>query len=429
MGATATLSTSALAVQPGQEATCSVVVRNAGAVVDQFAVDVVGDAAEWAVAEPTAVSLMPAQSATVTVRFTPPRSPEAPAGSVPFGVRVSSREDPAGSVVEEGVLDVMPFTDVAAEVVPAKAEGSRRAKYEVAIDNAGNYPVRIELHPSDREEELDFRLERSALVLDPGTTAFVRLRARPRHRFLRGQPRRYPFQVLVSVADAEPVLTEATMVQRPMLPKWLLPALAALLALAILLTTLWFTLLKPAVRSAAREAAAQQASEVKQAAEQARSEAGQAKQNADKAMRASGLDPNDPKADPNNPTRVNPPGSAGDPTDFRVAANAPIDADATRFREFPYSPPDSTKSLVITDLVLQNPRGDSGTLRILRDSDGRKAVLLEVGLNNFRDLDQHWLQPWRFRPGEKVVVAVSCQNPGDRGNCTPAVSFSGRVEG
>jgi len=90
--------------------------------------------------------------------------------------------------------------------------------------------------------------------------------------------------------------------------------------------------------------------------------------------------------------------------------------------------PDATKTLVVTDLILQNPRGDTGTLRLLRDSGGTKNVLLEVGLSNFRDLDHHWLQAWRFQPGEKIVLAVSCQNPADRGRCTPSVSFSGRVE-
>ena len=64
---------------------------------------------------------------------------------------------------------------------------------------------------------------------------------------------------------------------------------------------------------------------------------------------------------------------------------------------------------------------------ILRSSESTgSGAATWVGLANFRDLDHHWLQPWRFAPGEKVVLAVSCQNP--TGHCTPSVSFSGRVE-
>ena len=52
MGATATLSTADLSVVPGGDVTCQVVVRNAGELVDQFTLDVVGDAASWSRAEP-----------------------------------------------------------------------------------------------------------------------------------------------------------------------------------------------------------------------------------------------------------------------------------------------------------------------------------------------------------------------------------------
>src|SRR6266536_2390940 len=124
MGATATLSEAGLVAEPGQETTCSVTIRNAGQVVDQFAIDVVGDASGWATAEPATVNLMPGETGTVTVRFAPPRSSDVPAGLIPFGVRVFSSEDPAGSVVEEGTVQLGAFTEVTAEIVPSKVEAS-----------------------------------------------------------------------------------------------------------------------------------------------------------------------------------------------------------------------------------------------------------------------------------------------------------------
>jgi hypothetical protein len=434
MGATATLSEAGLVAEPGQETSCSVTIRNAGQVVDQFAVDVVGDASGWATAEPATVNLMPGETGTVTVRFAPPRTSDVPAGLIPFGVRVFSSEDPAGSVVEEGTVRLGAFTDVTAEIVPAKVEASSKADFEVAVDNRGNRPVAVELSPLDPEDELDFQLERNRVDLAPGRAAFIRMRVRPRKRFLRGQPVRHRFQVFVTAEDAEPLKTEGTMVQRQRLPKWLLPALAALLVLLLALVTLWFTVLRPAVKSAAREAAQEQNQEVVKAAQdagtgadQAKKNADQAKQNSEQAMKAVGLTPpGDDGAGAGPASTVK--AANGTPTDFRVAADAKADSNVDRFAEFPYTAPDESKTLVITDLVLQNPRGDTGTLRLLRDSGGTKSVLLEVGLANFRDLDHHWLQPWRFLPGEKIVLAVSCQNPGDRGHCTPSVSFSGRVE-
>jgi type II secretory pathway pseudopilin PulG len=439
MAASASLSSSVLSVSPGDETVCSVVVANSGQVVEEFVIDVVGDAAAWAVAQPSSVSLMPGESATVNVLFRPPRSAQVAAQSVPFGIRVSSRDDPYGSVVEEGVVEVAAFTALDAELVPAKAEGSRKANYEVAVDNTGNHPVNVELRALDSEGDLDFRFERNRFALDAGTAAFVRLQARPRRRFLRGQPQRHRFQVFVYSGQGEPVVVDGTMVQRQLLPKWLLPVLIGLLLAIALLAALWFAVLRPAVKSVAREAAAQESNEVMNAAqqaqveaEQAKQEAEQAKQNSDQAMVAAGLDPNNPSAPSTKANGAAPPPSA--PTDFRLAADSPfpITANTSSFNRVPYTLPDDSKTLVITDLVLQNPRGDAGTLRILRilrDSGDTETVLLESGLNNFRDLDQHWLQPWVFRPGEQVVLAVSCQNPPEKGGCTPSVSFSGRVEG
>ncbi|HEV2778477.1 MAG TPA: hypothetical protein VGX25_03670, partial [Actinophytocola sp.] len=292
---------------------------------------------------------------------------------------------------------------------------------------------------ADPEGELDFRFTRQELVLEPDSTAFVRLVARPRDRFLRGQPVRHRFAVSVAAPDRPPITAEATMTQRQLLPKWLVPALIALLALALVLAGMWFFVLRPAVRSAAGDAAARQAAEVKQVAENAKQEAGaakqeagaakqdsgQAKQNADRALTELGIDPSAP---PTTSTGPRPPLAGGDPTDFRVAADAPIDTNARRFREFSFTPPDG-KKLVVTDAILQNPRSDSGTLRLLRATATGQELMLEVGLGNFRDLDHHWVQPIVFDAGERVVLAVSCQNPTDKGNCTPAVFFSGRLQG
>lgn len=440
MGATASLSTTHLSVEPGQEVTCAVLVRNTGGVVDQFRIDVVGDAGRWATVDTNAVNLMPATSTEVVVRFAPPRSPEVAAGTEAFAVRISSQEDPRGSAVEEGVLEIQPFTEVAIEMVPAKAEGSRRANYEVVIDNLGNQPVNVTLQPNDPEDDLDFWLERNEVRLEPGTAAFVRMQAKPKRRFFRGPPQRHPFQVHARVSDRQSVVAEGSMVQRQLMPKWLLPALLGLLALLALLITLWFTVLRPTVYSAAKDAVAKETKQLNNTAQQAKNDAGAAKstaakaeQKSNRAMRAVGLNPNAPL-----------PGGAGggggipgeavingegQPIDFRIPTDVRPQPNPQSFTDAIYPAGDQTKTIVVTDLILQNPKGDSGTLRIMRDIDGERFVLLEVGLNNFRDLDQHWLQPWVFRPGQKIVVAVSCQNPRGGGNCTPAVSFSGRSSG
>jgi hypothetical protein len=72
----------------------------------------------------------------------------------------------------------------------------------------------------------------------------------------------------------------------------------------------------------------------------------------------------------------------------------------------------------ITDLVFENPDGNSGTIQFLRNGD----VLLSMKLDNFRDLDFHYIAPLIFR--ENDSMSVTCKL--DTGtSCTAAVQFSG----
>ncbi|MGH3993815.1 MAG: hypothetical protein ACRDSN_15305, partial [Pseudonocardiaceae bacterium] len=239
MGATASLTSAQLAVDPGTTADCTIFVRNTGQIVDQFVVDVLGDAAPWATVEPQVVNLLPGDQAEIAVRFAPPRSAEAPAGPTPFGVRVRSREDPAGSVVEEGVVDVAPFSNVVVELVPRRSRGSRKGRHEIAVDNTGNVPTTVEVMAVDPDENLRFKIDQSVLVVQPGTAAFVRMQVVPRDKFLRGAEKVHPFQVLVNDGSGPPITADGTMAQRQILPKWLLPALIALVALAIVAVVLY----------------------------------------------------------------------------------------------------------------------------------------------------------------------------------------------
>jgi hypothetical protein len=346
-------------------------------------------------------------------------------------VRVISREDPHGSVVEEGVVVVGAFTDVAAELVPAKAEGARKAKYEVAVDNVGNSPAMLRLRAVDPEDELDFRLDRTEISLPPGTTAFVRLQAKPRRTFMRGESKRHPFQVEITPEQGDPLIAQGTMVQRQLLPRWLLPALIALLVLAGALAALWFSVLKPAVKSAAREAMQQESKEIKDKADGAASAAGAAKDeskqaaaNAGQALDALGIKPGDTSATPTLPK----PAEKGEPVTFRIDATSAIVANAGTFTEVTFTPPDGKKTLLIKDLFFENAKGDSGTAQLVRDAGGTRSTVRVIGLGNFRDRDEHFQEPLRFQPGEKIVFRVSCQNPQPKGACTPSVVLNGRAE-
>lgn len=107
---------------------------------------------------------------------------------------------------------------------------------------------------------------------------------------------------------------------------------------------------------------------------------------------------------------------------FRIATSTPAQADPTEFTDFVYVVP-NRRGVQLTDLVLQNPNTDGGTMRIQIDDQ----VILEENLANLQN--RHYPIPLRLQEGDRVVVAVSCQIPGPPnpadGECSPAVSFFG----
>jgi hypothetical protein len=79
------------------------------------------------------------------------------------------------------------------------------------------------------------------------------------------------------------------------------------------------------------------------------------------------------------------------------------------------------QTLLITDLILENPEGDSGSMTVSRGD----AVLLDVRLDNFRDLDYHFVTPIVIDAGEELVLQASCANGA---SCSPALYYVGSIE-
>ncbi|MGX7826383.1 COG1470 family protein [Actinokineospora sp. 24-640] len=407
------LGSASLSVAAGDEATCEIRVRNGGQVVDQFSVDLIGETVPWTRAEPATVNLMPGGEVTVALVFAPPKSSEVLAGTYAFAVRVRSREDPDSAVVEEGRIDVEPFTELDTELLPTRRRGRTRARYQLAVENAGNTPVRTEVEPFDPEDDqLDIRLNRTFFTVQPGTVALLKVRVKPYDRFLRGEPRNHPFELRVlresdndAAVAAEPMVAKGLMVQERMLPTWVLPILAVLALLAVALTTLWFAVVAPGVKSIANEQVQSGVSAANSAADAADAAAQRADGHAQEIQASLSAAPTPP---------------APQPLDFRVATFADPVTDGS-FQRFTFTAPQG-RVMQIVDVLLQNPRSDVGYLRI---GVGDK-VLSEFGLANFTDKSITYSNPLRVEPGRPVVISVNCVTPGaGSARCTPSVTFSG----
>ena len=418
MGASVTLVTPALAVEPGQEATGEVRVRNTGSVVDEFTLDVLGDAAGWAAADPAVISLFPGAEGTAKLVFRPPRAATTPAGVVPYGLRARSREDPAGSAVEEGSIEVGAFLDPFAELAPRTSRGSGSGSHDLAIDNRGNARLNAEVEGTDADRNLKFDIKPPGVVVEPGMAGFAKIRVSPVKRFWRGQPKTRPFQLFVKPEGGTPITIDGTLLQESVLPPWFMKALIALIVLLIALVLIWLLLLKPTIQTAASEAVESPLASLKADVNDALGAAGLPTMGPEASSGGGGAAPSAETPSSEAPSGGGGGGASSAPTSTPgvVIPGLGNPVDGRLDKSNPQVTSDGT--LFVTDFVFSNPNGAEGALVVLRND----TPLLQLRLENFRDYDLHFVTPIVVGPDDALNLSLSCTSPG---SCDPAVFYSG----
>jgi hypothetical protein len=405
MGAVASLEQAKLTVDPGSEVSVGITVRNTGTVVDQFTIEILGDPGAWATADPPTLSLFPGAEGSAQITFRPPRLSSTPAGAIRFGVMVRSAEDQTGSTVEEGVLQVGTFLAPSAELVPRTSHGSRSGRHDLAIDNRGNVALTSALEGLDPDRLTRFDFDPPSLSVEPGVAGFAKVLVKPVRTFWRGGAKTRSFQIAVrpDAPGATPVLLDGSYLQESILPPWFVRAMVALLALIVAAILLWLLVLQPQIRSTAAETLKDFGFTPKPGSVAAGGGGGGAS----------------PSPGASNIVSVTPPPSGQGPVDGRLDTNANA-----------VTPNSGT--LFITDLVFSNPTGASGDLTLERTSPTGTTQLLVLRLDNFRDLDFHFVTPIAVHEGETLALVANCTASTGPTTvvpaCTPAVFYSGYLQ-
>ncbi|WP_405097556.1 hypothetical protein [Micromonospora sp. NBC_01412] len=412
MRASANLASTSVSVAPGGEIEVPVTVRNAGDTVEAYRFEVLGVPDEWVTVEPASLTLYPAGSGTVVVTFHPPRSARVDAGDRRFGVRVVPSEYPDSALVEEGVLTVEPFFELAAQVQPPSRSGLRGARYRIDTDNLGNVTEPVGFAAAEGTDQVTFVLPAEPVEVPNGTRAETRLRVRARRLLWWGEPKEYPFTVEVRPSDGRARALDATFVQRPVISAGLLKLLAALLALLLALAAIWFGLLRPQVKTAAREAV-----EAEKARQVAQGE----------AVPTTAPNPVPPTASPAAPGGGTPGGGTtdgggvGGPAgglggeQFSVAVTFRTSPNGSAERS--YTVPEG-RTFLLTDFLVDNVQGDEGTLTVTAN----RVRVVTYALENFRNQDYHSVTPIRVPARAKVTLTVVCRRPGTPANAPRATT-------
>ncbi|HYN96893.1 MAG TPA: hypothetical protein VES42_23880 [Pilimelia sp.] len=390
-------------VVPGEQVTCALVIRNGSPIVEEYLLTVGGEVAGWTTVDRNRVSIYPDTEQPVMLTFAPPRRNGPPAGDVPYKVQVTPVEQPAEQVVFEGLLRVLPFTDLTAEVVPRTSTSSVwGGAHEVAVDNRGNTAVEIGVHGTDPDRRIVVEPKPGQLAVGPGEAAFVKVRARPARLQLTGQPVARPYQIILTPDTAPPLALDSTMVQRALIPPGTVRTLAGLIALVMLGTALWIGLVRRAATSAAQKVVQQEVVPVAEKAEAAR----QAAEKAVDAVEGTPRRAPAPRAASASPTAPTGPGGIP-PGATLFTQRLETSSEAGRSARDEYQVPRNT-TLIVTFVDLQNPRGAHGPMELIVDDD----TLFTEEQAYYRNDVRYFPTPIQVSSGQRVRMNATCASPG-----------------
>jgi hypothetical protein len=216
---------------------------------------------------------------------------------------------------------------------------------------------------------------------------------------------------------APSLVVDGSFVQEALLPPWLFKVVAAIIALVVIAAALWLALVKPQIKAAAKNQVSKQLA----AAGITTTTTTTSLPGSPKSSTTSG--PSSGTAKPSSASGGAPSQSqtattiapsstlSGIPVDGRLTASG----NGTQTYVVP-----TGKTFQLTDIIFENPNGDTGTLVLARNG----VVLLQTSLANFRDLDYHLVAPILFTSAQQMQMIISaCTNA-----CQPGMFYSGYLK-
>ena len=148
----------------------------------------------------------------------------------PFGIAVRAASDASASTVEEGHVAVAPFVQLTSQVVPQTSRGVFAGSHDVTVQNVGNAVAEVTVKASDPDRLLNFEVVPERAGLKPGGSATVRTRVKPKSTFFMGGAKRIPFSIQIDEPTAGSYQVPATIEQHAIVPGWIKPVGALVLA-------------------------------------------------------------------------------------------------------------------------------------------------------------------------------------------------------
>lgn len=227
------------AVSPGAHISAQLTIHNMSKALERYTIEVTGLPREWIKLDPSSVEIPAGQMDDVIITFKPSRRPESAPGRYRalLTVRAKSKLDQA--LKAEVSVDILPFSGFGIALEDSRIDAGER--FKLYLHNQGSSALTLNLSTRDLQNKLRFNLPNPTIQLAPGQRSVIQGTASGRSNMPFGEPKLYPFDLLVRSRDASGFLTavRGQVLVKPSLPAWApAAAIAGVAALALLVTLL-----------------------------------------------------------------------------------------------------------------------------------------------------------------------------------------------
>lgn len=398
MAAQAWFSSGDVDVAPGTTAVLQLTVVNLSDTTDSFVLTPVGMPAGWTTLRPANLTLFGGTQQIVDVEVAPPMLPSTTAGPTALSVRIVPQHDPDNLTTAETTLIIGESFDRRLNVLQPALRGRRTATYDMMLENRGNTQASCRLHLVDPSGRIEGEFDPPAAGVEPGASTLVRLKVHTTGMQWQRHPRTVPFRIDADQPGSPTATSPATFVQTPVVPENLIGRLVAGGAALAVLGLAWIALVKPAIDDAAQAAV-------------------------DKAVptQSTTLD-SSPDAGSESTVVTTPFDDKGTIVNIPLPVSVPQGQSGANQYTVP-----AGKVLRVTDLIVQNPQVDNGTLVVSRD--GNALFTYSFAPMFGLDVDQPLVTPLELAANQQLTVTVTCDGVSDltATACNANVFVSGRL--
>jgi hypothetical protein len=195
-------------------------IQNAGTIVDEFSLELIGLPNSWYSFSSPSIALMPHTQEKIRVSFHPPKAPGVRSGLYAFAIILRSRSITEDFASVAARLEILPSVDFNINVKPYRILFRRRCTFQVKIHNKDVSNSVLFLDVIDAENGLRFHMDKESLVVPPWQFVEFPVTVQPRRNSIIGDIKRFEISITASTDEGLIQLAKCQADHKPLLSSW-----------------------------------------------------------------------------------------------------------------------------------------------------------------------------------------------------------------